>query len=315
MGMGKHIWELDYVTFSETMKIMMLGGAFTYSFTTMFIKLSILSFFLRFSMDRAFRLAVYVVMFISVGYSVPQIFLFLYVCTPIGSYWDWSIPGTCINQQAIFDAGNILNMVTDFMILLLPIWLLRPMRAPLIKKLGVLLILMAGGFVCGVSLMRMVTAMTGANNPDITWHYPINLIWCLVEEYVGIICACLPCLKAFSKRFYPNLFLFAPDLDKRVAASFPFSSSFHAETLADDSDGNSGSRATRDGGRKAWWSLRRAGLGTSSAVSREEDTGTRGGGKGEVDADGSGGEDVEAARGVADEKAVGGVAAVVERGG
>ena len=124
---------------------MMLGGAFTYSFTTMFIKLSILSFFLRFSMDRAFRVTVYIVMFISVGYSVPQILLFLYVCTPIGSYWDWSIPGKCINQQAIFDAGNILNVITDFMILLLPIWMLSPMRTPLTKKIGVLLILMAGG--------------------------------------------------------------------------------------------------------------------------------------------------------------------------
>lgn len=25
--------------------------------------------------------------------------------------------------------------------------------------------------------MRMVTAMRGAGNPDITWHYPVNLIW------------------------------------------------------------------------------------------------------------------------------------------
>ncbi len=25
--------------------------------------------------------------------------------------------------------------------------------------------------------MRMITAKTGANNPDITWHYVVNLIW------------------------------------------------------------------------------------------------------------------------------------------
>ncbi|EAQ83571.1 hypothetical protein CHGG_09975 [Chaetomium globosum CBS 148.51] len=290
----------------------------------MFIKLSILSFFLRFSVDRAFRMAVYIVMFISVGYSVPQILLFLYVCTPIGSYWDWSIPGTCINQQAIFDAGNTLNMITDFMILLLPIWMLRPMRAPLTKKIGVLLILMAGGFVCGVSLVRMITGMTGANNPDITWHYPVNLIWCLVEEYIGLICACLPCLKAFYKRFYPNFFLFSLDLDQRVAASFSFSS-FNIQTQPNanangsDSESNNnhnnsggGSSATRDGGRKAWWSLRRAGLPASSAAAatgedprgtREGDASSWGAGKGgSVDGDGSGGEDVEAARGVPDEK-------------
>jgi hypothetical protein len=31
--------------------------------------------------------------------------------------------------------------------------------------------------VCGVSLVRMVTGITGANNPDITWHYAVNLVW------------------------------------------------------------------------------------------------------------------------------------------
>jgi len=25
--------------------------------------------------------------------------------------------------------------------------------------------------------MRMVTGITGAGNMDITWHYPVNLIW------------------------------------------------------------------------------------------------------------------------------------------
>lgn len=124
----------------------MIGGAMTYNLCTLFVKLSILSFYLRFSVDRAFRLAVYLVMFIAVGYTLPNAFLFLYICRPMAFYWDWTIPnGTCINQQAVFDSSNILNMSTDFMVLLLPIWMLRPLRVPLSKKIGVTLVLMAGG--------------------------------------------------------------------------------------------------------------------------------------------------------------------------
>jgi len=152
--MGKHIWDLDYETFSQTMKIMMLGGALTYNLTTMFIKLSILSFYLRFSIDRAFRIVVYFVMFMAFGYSIPNAFLFLFVCKPIPSYWDWTIPGTCINEQAIFDASNILNMVTDFLILLLPFWMLRPLRLPRAKKIGVALILAAGGLYVSPPFVR-----------------------------------------------------------------------------------------------------------------------------------------------------------------
>ncbi|KAL2186503.1 hypothetical protein L209DRAFT_755200 [Thermothelomyces heterothallicus CBS 203.75] len=285
MGMGKHIWELDYETFKDTMKLMMLGGALTYNLTTMFIKLSILSFYLRFSVETSFRIAVYVVMYISFGYSIPNAFLFLYVCRPIRSYWDWAIPGTCINQQAIFDASNILNMVTDYLILLLPFWMLRPLRIPLSKKLGIGFVLAAGGFVCGVSTMRMVTGMTGANNADITWHYPVNLIWCLVEEYIGIICACLPCLKAFTKHFYPSLVLFSPDFDNRIAASFPFASRSRLDGSktagggnekrngADNATGADGD-AKDDGGRSAWWRLVGAALGSGSSR-RGTKTGSR----------------------------------------
>lgn len=124
----------------------MIAGAGSYNLSTLFIKLSILSFYLRFSIDRAFQIAVYIVMFITVGYTLPNAFLFLYICKPMEYYWDWFIPnGTCLNQNAIFDSANILNMSTDFLILLLPIWMLRPLRVPLLKKIGISLILMTGG--------------------------------------------------------------------------------------------------------------------------------------------------------------------------
>ncbi len=139
----------------------MIGGPMTYNLCTLFVKLSILSFYLRFSIDRAFRIAVYVVMFITVGYTVPNALLFLYICKPIASYWDWTIAdSTCLDQQAVFDAANILNMSTDYMILLLPIWMLRPLRAPLLKKIGIALILMTGGlYVTRAPLVSVGTNM------------------------------------------------------------------------------------------------------------------------------------------------------------
>ncbi len=144
---------------SNIQQLGMIGGPMSYNLCTLFVKLSILSFYLRFSIDRAFRLAVYIVMFITIGYTVPNALLFLYICKPIASYWDWTIAdSTCLNQQAVFDAANILNMSTDYMILLLPIWMLRPLRAPLLKKIGIALIVMTGGL-C-VTLSRVVSVGT-----------------------------------------------------------------------------------------------------------------------------------------------------------
>ena len=146
-GLGKHMWEISAVDFQEFMKIGMIAGLLTYNLATLFIKVSILAFYLRFSIDRAFRLAVYFVMFVTVGYTVPNAILVLYACRPMHAYWDFAArtTGHCLDLNAPFHTANTLNMLTDFAILLLPIWMLRPMKVPFFQKIGVALILMAGG--------------------------------------------------------------------------------------------------------------------------------------------------------------------------
>lgn len=83
-------------------------------------------------------------MFVTAGYSIPQAIVWLYHCQPIARYWDHAIPGTCIHGETYL-INAALNVTTDVMILLLPIWLAWPLRLPLRQKIGVTGILMAGG--------------------------------------------------------------------------------------------------------------------------------------------------------------------------
>ncbi|KAK5651200.1 hypothetical protein OQA88_12707 [Cercophora sp. LCS_1] len=223
-GLGKHMWDISLADFQKFLKVGMIGGLLTYNIATLFIKMSILCFYLRFSVERAFRFAVYFVMLVTVGYTIPNAILVLYACRPMRGYWDLTVQDKqCVNLDAAFHTANTLNMVTDFAILLLPIWMLRPMQVPLSKKIGVALILMAGGFVCAISLMRMIRAFMGIDDPDISFHYTENLIWWIVELQFGIICACLPCIKPFVKRYFPGLPFFDPQLEHRVVSSFRLS--------------------------------------------------------------------------------------------
>lgn len=55
------------------------------------------------------------------GWSISQILVQTFVCTPIASFWDKSVNGTCIPnypQWYINAAGNIF---TDLLVLLLPL--------------------------------------------------------------------------------------------------------------------------------------------------------------------------------------------------
>ncbi|RKK11523.1 hypothetical protein BFJ70_g17282 [Fusarium oxysporum] len=217
-GVGVHIWDVPLSSFNRFMMLGAIPGAITYNLSTLFTKVSILHFYLRFSQDRTFKLATYFVMFVVVGNNLPAAFAFLYMCRPIPRYWDYTRPGSCLDVGSAFITCAVLNSVTDIVILCLPIWLLRPLRMRRLQKLGVTLVLMAGGFVCAVSLIRLASIPSGLHNPDVTWRYVVNLIWCIAEMYAGIICACLPCLRAFFKRYFPNLFLIRHNTEARLSA-------------------------------------------------------------------------------------------------
>jgi hypothetical protein len=88
---------------------------------------------------------VYFVLFIAVGYSLAGGFGFLYLCQPINKLWDFMVPGSCVDFGAWYLACAALNVATDFVILALPIWILRPLRVRLTQKIAVMLVLMAGG--------------------------------------------------------------------------------------------------------------------------------------------------------------------------
>lgn len=204
-GSGLHIWNVPMTKYTTYTKLG-IPAAVTYNMSTLLTKAAILLFYLRLSTDFHFRCVTYAVMFVAVGYNLAGGFAFLYLCRPVSKYWDFSIPGKCSNIGAAFLAGAALNVATDVALLLLPLWLLRPLKLPLKQKIGVTLVLMTGSFVCGVSIYRLAIIPPGLKNMDATWHYISNIIWCIIEMNTGIICACLPNLKAFAKRHFPNLF-------------------------------------------------------------------------------------------------------------
>jgi len=114
---------------------------------TIFIKASILFFYLRFATaNRSFQIVVYAVLLVVVGYSIPSATIFLWMCRPLRKYWDLTVTeGECIAGNPPYLAAAVLNSVTDVVILLLPLWLLWPLRVPWRQKIAVSLVLMAGG--------------------------------------------------------------------------------------------------------------------------------------------------------------------------
>jgi hypothetical protein len=117
-------------------------GSLTYGLGTLFIKTCVLLFYLRLSSSRAFKIVTGLVLVVACGYCLFGSFTWLFMCRPIKAYWDLTVKGTCLNFKTAFLVGGTLNVATDLVMLLLPIWVLRPPRLPKKRKIGVTVILM-----------------------------------------------------------------------------------------------------------------------------------------------------------------------------
>jgi hypothetical protein len=207
-GLGRHIWDVTPAEFMNFNKFGNIGAGPAYNISLASTKVSILLFYLRFPVSKLFKAATFLVMFVVVGNCIAAVFAVVYLCQPIARNWDFTIPGKCGDGMVLFWVGALVNMTSDILILLLPIWLLMPLRLPARRMFGVALILMSGGFVCALTIVRVVDIPKSMGITDITWDYVNNFIWVFLEMNIAIVCACLPSLPAFTKHHFAHTSLF-----------------------------------------------------------------------------------------------------------
>jgi hypothetical protein len=108
-------------------------------------KFSLLLFYYRMSRLRWLRTLSIVVMVVVVGYSVSTVFALIFPCHPIRKSWDVTVvDGSCINRGAVYLVQAITNIVTDVILLLLPIPMVWRLQMPVIQKFGLVFIFVVG---------------------------------------------------------------------------------------------------------------------------------------------------------------------------
>ncbi|EKG14135.1 hypothetical protein MPH_08675 [Macrophomina phaseolina MS6] len=146
----------------------------------MFSKLSILSLYLRFCQCRRLRMVIYTIMWVVAIYSVVSSFSFLYACRPMAKFWDPRIArGSCIRKLAIPVFNGIMNVVTDFFIVIIPIFIFWRVQISTRQRIGLVLMFMTGGFVVVISIIRLKTSIEIMHEIDISWHGAFVIMWCL----------------------------------------------------------------------------------------------------------------------------------------
>jgi hypothetical protein len=140
----------------------------------------------------------------------------------VSDYWTLSFdPQQCINETAHLLAGGIINTLTDFCVVLIPIPVVMRLRLPLRQRIYCALLFGAGFVICIAGSFRIAYTYQLNTTYDKTWlAYPAWIAG-TVELYLGIvsiilnwrqrkrltrqIATSIPAIKPFLSRYFPRV--------------------------------------------------------------------------------------------------------------
>ncbi|KAL7894809.1 hypothetical protein HDV63DRAFT_138897 [Trichoderma sp. SZMC 28014] len=199
MGVGRPITE----TLPNIVVILQLtlSYALIYNLCITTVKLSVLFFYLRIFPNKDMRMASKIVIALISVWSLANILMFLLLCHPFAAIYNPALPGgKCGNQIGAFIAVGVYNIISDFVVLTLPlrtIWTLNTKNQMKLSLSGIFLI---GLLVSAVAVARIVT-LTHLSLANLTG----TMVWVdflsTLEVNLGIICVSLPMLRPLVARW------------------------------------------------------------------------------------------------------------------
>ncbi|CRK24881.1 hypothetical protein BN1723_018171, partial [Verticillium longisporum] len=133
------------------------------------VKLALMLIILRVfgSVHKKVMIGMYAFIGMIVIYYGLGIFIKIFVCWPISAYWHGHTE-KCLDQSAIITADAIISVLSDLVILLLPLPLTWSLQLPRKKRLRVIGMLCAGGVATGFSVYRLILILKDGKSSNQT---------------------------------------------------------------------------------------------------------------------------------------------------
>lgn len=153
-----------------------------------------------FSPVRKAVLFIYIFRGVMLAYYIPAVIVKIRICSPIAKFWDTGIDGTCLDETSIILADAVVSVVSDLVILILPLLLTMSLHTK--KMMTVVAILGAGGFAVAASIIRLALMVVTGQSKDVTLAFMrINMLG-NAEVSIGVICTSIPTLSVLVRHIY-----------------------------------------------------------------------------------------------------------------
>jgi hypothetical protein len=134
------------------------------------VKIALLSIIIRiFSPYKNRILFIYVFLGALCIYYIIAEIVKIRMCDPVPAYWKQDDPNaSCLDQRAALIADSVISVVSDLLILILPLPLTWSLQMSRNKKLRVIGMLSAGGLATAFSIYRLILVLRDGSSPDMT---------------------------------------------------------------------------------------------------------------------------------------------------
>ncbi|KAF2117014.1 hypothetical protein BDV96DRAFT_644451 [Lophiotrema nucula] len=202
-GTGRHGSDLDLLTILVPTLKHWYAYQMVYPWSLFFVKASILALYHRIFTQTKFRYTVYVVTGFVTLYTIIVFFVNAFEC-PKNPRQAWSptFPDGCNNLPATYFSTASINILTDVMILLMPLRAFWQLNLHPKKRWALMGVFMVGGIAVIASIVRLYALYVYTTTKDVAYDAIFILLLSQIEVNVAIISASAPALRPlFNKAF------------------------------------------------------------------------------------------------------------------
>ncbi|KAG6361656.1 hypothetical protein INS49_009883 [Diaporthe citri] len=172
------------------------------------VKSSALVFMLRIAGHKiGIRWAIYIINTINICLMISTFLVVIFQTIPIAAYWDKTLPVQRSIDAASFGMSTfIMTIVTDVLVLAIPIWAFIGMKVSLATRIGVIMIFLTSGFVTIIGILRVIAFSHFFWTPGYDFANTWGPSYSAIEINLAITAACVPALRPSLRKWFPQFF-------------------------------------------------------------------------------------------------------------
>ncbi|KAL4942364.1 hypothetical protein BDV06DRAFT_235451 [Aspergillus oleicola] len=206
---GYHIWDVP-ADFQADM-----GAKFSYATELLYnlilalIKTSIFLFLLRLSGQKiGVRRAIWALLGLNAVAAIATFLITTFNCLPVASNWNPTayLDKKCINFADFVTGTSSVSIFTDFLVLLMPTWIVYNLHSARRQKIMLVAILLFGFVTVLAGIIRVILLDNFDRNIPADSTYSVLFCLSTIEVGLAFVAACAPALKPVVVRLVPKLF-------------------------------------------------------------------------------------------------------------